>query len=95
MMSVFWSTLLLVSTGATGHKKSSYDVSFFGVCCYWLLQLARSLDMKSVFQSTLLLLTTGATGATVQKKSSFDVRLCSLKVLIILKFANHAGFISY
>ena len=52
--------------------------SFFGVLCYWLLQvlqLARSLAMMSFFWSTLLLVATGATVATAHKEFVFDVIL--------------------
>ena len=51
MTSFFWSTLLLVATGATASKEFIYDVILFGVPCYWLLQvlqLARSSSMTSV-----------------------------------------------
>ena len=44
--------MLLVATGATARKEFGYDVIFFGVPCYWLLQvlqLARSLSMTSFF----------------------------------------------
>ena len=74
MTSFFWSTLLLVATGATARKEFIYDV-IFGVPCYWLLQvlqLASSLSMTSFFWSTLLLV---ATGATARKQFIYDVIL--------------------
>ena len=61
MTSFFWSTLLLVATGATARKEFSYDVIFLEYLATGLLQvlqvlqLARSLAMTSFFGSTLLL----------------------------------------
>ena len=55
MTSFFWSTLLLVATGATGataRKEFSYDVIFLEYLATGLLQvlqLARSLAMTSFF----------------------------------------------
>ena len=45
MTSFFWSTLLLVATGATARKEFSYDVILFGVPCYWLLQVLQVLQL--------------------------------------------------
>ena len=79
LTSTFWSTLLLVATGAPDRKKFIYDVRFSGVLCCWLLQVlqvqlvATSLAVLSDFESSLPMLITG---------------------LNHLKFAYQAGFIS-
>ena len=91
MTSFFWSTLLLVATGATGaraRKEFSYDVILFGVPCYWLLQvlqvlqLARSSSMTSFFWSTLLLVATSATGAQLARSSSMTSFFWSTLLLV-------------
>ena len=63
MTSFFWSTLLLVATGATARKEFSYDVilsEYYATGCY----------MTSFFWSTLLLVATCATVATAHKELS-------------------------
>ena len=58
MTSFFWSTLLLVATGATARKEFSYDVillEYLATGLLHVLQLARSSSMTSFFWSTLLL----------------------------------------
>ena len=100
MTSFFWSTLLLVATGAIAPKEFSYDVILFGVPCYWLLQvlqLARSSSMTSFFWSSLLLV---AAGATARKEFFYDVSrfrvLCYwfLQVLLVQQVATSLAVLS-
>ena len=79
MTSFFWSTLLLIATGAAAHKKFIYDVSFFRVPCCWLLQLlqaqqlATSLAVLSDFESSLPLLVTGLNHVKICLSSWFHI----------------------
>ena len=78
-MSSFWSTLLLVATGAAGCKDFIYDVSFFVVLatgCYRCYGCNRSQQVGLCYQ-------------TLKVPCH-----CLLQVLIMLKFAHQAGFIS-
>ena len=63
MTSFFWSTLLLVATGATARKEFVYDVillEYLAAGCYRCYR-SQNLSMTSFFWSTLLLVATGAT----------------------------------
>ena len=79
LTSTFWSTLLLVATGTTARKELIYDVSFFTVSCYWLLQVSRvqqvttSLAVLSDFESSLPLLITGLNHVKICLSSWFHI----------------------
>ena len=73
MTSFFWSTLLLVATGATARKEFNYDVillEYLATGLLQVLQLARSLAMTSFFGVPCYWF---ATGATARKEFSYDV----------------------
>ena len=85
MTSFFWSTLLLVATGATARKEFSYDVVFLECLATGLLQvlqLARSLAMTSFFGVPCYWFATGATGATARKEFIYDVIFWSTLLLV-------------
>ena len=91
MTSFFWSTLLLVATGATAHKEFFYDVSFFRVLCYWfqqvllVQQVATSLAVLSNFESSLPLLVTGLNHVKICLSSWFPI----MPKLVLRSYFQH------
>ena len=110
MTSFFWSTLLLVATGATGataRKEFSYDVILFGVPCYWLPQVLQVLQLARRLEFNYDVILFGvpcywfATGATARKKFNYDVILLEylatglLQVLQVLQLARSLAMTSF
>ena len=91
MTSFFWSTLLLVATGATARKEFFYDVSFFRVLCYWFLQVllvqqvTTSLAVLSNFESSLPLLVTGLNHVNICLSSWFHI----MPKLVLRSYFQH------
>ena len=79
MTSFFYSTSLLVATGATARKEFSYDVILFRVLCYWFLQVllvqqvATSLAVLLNFEISLPLLVTGLNHVKICLSSWFHI----------------------
>ena len=98
MTSFFWSTLLLVATGATARKEFSYDVislEYLATGLLQVLQLTRSSSMTSFFGVPCYWF---ATGATARKEFSYDViflEYLATGLLQVLQLARSLAMTSF